>query len=89
MVLYSPDWINTGFSFIRLTVNLFRHPTLIEHGHYWRYHGRESHDFKTTTMADTVGGKSVDSGRLSLTFPLILVRFAWDLKQIPRKMTVT
>ena len=25
MVLYSPDWTNTGFSFILLTVNLFRH----------------------------------------------------------------
>ena len=38
MVLYSPDWTNTGFSFILLTVNLFRHPTLIEHRHY-SYHG--------------------------------------------------
>ena len=32
MALYSPDWINIGFSFILLTVNLFRHLTLIEHG---------------------------------------------------------
>ena len=31
MVLYSPDWTNLGFSFILLTVNLFRHSTLIEH----------------------------------------------------------
>ena len=34
MVLYSLDWTNIGFSFILLTVNLFRHPTLIEHGLY-------------------------------------------------------
>ena len=34
MVLYSPDWTNIGFSFILLTVNLFRHPTLVEHGLY-------------------------------------------------------
>ena len=31
MVLYSPHWTNLGFSFILLTVNLFRHPTHIEH----------------------------------------------------------
>ena len=30
MVLYSPDWTNIGFSFILLTVYLFRHPTLME-----------------------------------------------------------
>ena len=29
LVLYSPDWTNIGFSFILLTVNLFRHRTLI------------------------------------------------------------
>ena len=34
MVLYSPDWTNTGFSFILLTVNPFRHSTLTEHGLY-------------------------------------------------------
>ena len=32
MVLYSPDWINRGFSFIFLTVNIFRIPTLIQQG---------------------------------------------------------
>ena len=31
-VFYSPDWTNTGVSCIFLTVNLFRHPTLISHG---------------------------------------------------------
>ena len=36
MVLYSPDWTNTGFSFILLTVNPFRHSTLTEHGLYRR-----------------------------------------------------
>ena len=36
MVLYSPDWTNTGFSFILLTVNLFRHCTLTELGLYMR-----------------------------------------------------
>ena len=35
MVLYSPDWTNTGFSFILLTVNLFRHSTLTEQGLYF------------------------------------------------------
>ena len=35
MALYSPDWIKTGFAFIFLTVNLFRHPTLIEQGLYY------------------------------------------------------
>ena len=34
MVLFSPDWTNIGFFFILLTVNLFRHSTLIEHGLY-------------------------------------------------------
>ena len=34
IVLYSPDWTNTGFSFILLTVNLFRHSTLTEQGLY-------------------------------------------------------
>ena len=34
MALYSPDWTNIGFSLRLLTVNLFRHPTLIEHGLY-------------------------------------------------------
>ena len=29
MVLDSPDWTNIGFPFIILTVNLFRHPTLM------------------------------------------------------------
>ena len=34
MVLYLTDWTNTGFSFILLTVNLFRHSTLTELGLY-------------------------------------------------------
>ena len=34
MELYSPDLTNIRFSFILLTVNMFRHPTLIEHGLY-------------------------------------------------------
>ena len=38
MVLNSPDWTNAGFSFIDLTVNLFRHPTLIEHGLYFLFY---------------------------------------------------
>ena len=29
MVLYPPDWTNIWFSFILLTVNKFRHSTLI------------------------------------------------------------
>ena len=29
--------------------------------------------------------KNLDSGKLSLIYPLILVRFAWGLKQIPRE----
>ena len=33
-MLYSPDWTITGFSFILLTVNLFRHSTLTEQGLY-------------------------------------------------------
>ena len=33
-MLYSPEWTNTGVSFILLTVNLFRHSTLIEQGLY-------------------------------------------------------
>ena len=32
MVLYLFNWTNMGFSFIFLTVNLFRHSALIEHG---------------------------------------------------------
>ena len=35
MVIYSPDWTNIWFSFILLSVNLFRHPTLMEHGLYF------------------------------------------------------
>ena len=34
MVLYSHDWTDIGFSFILITVNLFPHFTLIEHGLY-------------------------------------------------------
>ena len=34
MVLCSPDWTHIACSFLLLTVNLFRHPTLIEHGLY-------------------------------------------------------
>ena len=34
MVIHSPDWTNTGFSFILLTVNLFCHSSLIEQGLY-------------------------------------------------------
>ena len=44
----------------------------------------ESLDFKTTTMADTCQIPSIQV-RLSLIFPFILVRFAWDLKQIQQK----
>ena len=35
MVLYSPDWTNIWLSFILLTVNMYSHPTLIEHGQYY------------------------------------------------------
>ena len=28
------NWTNIGVSFVLLTVNLFRHPSLIEHGLY-------------------------------------------------------
>ena len=34
MVLYLSDLTNIGYSFIFLTVNLFRHSTLIKHGLY-------------------------------------------------------
>ena len=36
MVLYSSDWTKTDFSFILLTVNLFRHPTFIVQGLYFK-----------------------------------------------------
>ena len=45
---------------------------------------RESRDFKTITMADTIE-KIVDSGKISLIYQLILLRFAWGLKQISQK----
>ena len=49
-------------------------------------HWGESCDFKITTMADTIEKKTPSiQARLSLIFSLILVRFAWGLKQIPRK----
>ena len=35
MVFYSPDWTNTEFSFILLTVNLFPHSALTEQGLYF------------------------------------------------------
>ena len=52
-----------------------RHPTLIENGiisaqQQWRI---------------PLGKNLWIQVRLSLIFPLILVRFAWGLKQIPRK----
>ena len=34
MVLYLSNWTNIGFSFLFLTVNLFRHSTLNEHRLY-------------------------------------------------------
>ena len=37
---------------------------------------------KTTTMVDTIEKPHIDSVRLSLIFPLKLVRFAWGLTQI-------
>ena len=42
MVLYSLDWTNIWFSFNLLTVNLFGHPTLIEHGLYHK--NNKDHD---------------------------------------------
>ena len=48
MVLYSPDWTNSGVSFILLAVNLFRHPTLIEHGLY------HFHTLEAAYQADAV-----------------------------------
>ena len=44
----------------------------------------EWRDFKTTTMADTIG-KMLIQVRLYLIFQLILVRLVLGLKQIPRK----
>ena len=37
MVIYSHDWTNIGFSFILITVNLFRHPTSIKFRLYTLY----------------------------------------------------
>ena len=51
MVLYSPDWTNTGFSFILLTVNLFRHSTLTEQGLYVYCFTSLSHDTAQTSSA--------------------------------------
>ena len=44
----------------------------------------ESHGFRTTSMADT-SQTTVDSGKTFFIFPLILVRLAWGLKQIPQE----
>ena len=38
----------------------------------------------TLKMADTCQNRSIQV-RLSLIYPLILIRLAWGLKQIPRK----
>ena len=53
---------------------------------YTLIHGGKSRDLKpTTTMADTIE-KIVNPGKISLKrFPLMLVRFAWGLKQITRE----
>ena len=48
-------------------------------------HGGESYDYKRTTMADSIEKNPLIQVRLSLIFPLILVIFAWGLKQIHRK----
>ena len=50
--------------------------------------GGESRDLKTKTMADTIENPAVQVV-LSLIFPLIQIRLAWGLEQIPRKMTAT
>ena len=47
-------------------------------------HGGESHDFRGLKMADSCLNPSIQV-RLSWIFPLILIRLAWGLKQIPRK----
>ena len=52
------------------------------------YQGGESHDFRGLKNGGFLS-KSVIQVRLSLIFPLILIRLAWDLKQIARKMTAT
>ena len=46
-------------------------------------HGGEACDFKTT-MVDTIEKTSIQVS-LSSILPLILARFAWGLKQTPRK----
>ena len=45
------------------------------------FHGGESQDFKTTTMADTIEKASIQV-RLFFIFPLILIRLTWGLMQI-------
>ena len=42
------------------------------------------HDFSGLKMVDTLQNPSIQV-RLSLIFPLILIRLAWGLKQIPWK----
>ena len=71
MVLYSPDWTNIGFSFILLTVILFRHPTLIEHGLYCKllrgfyFHETAGAKFRDNiTLSFTYVGKSCPSRKL-------------------------
>ena len=53
MVLYSPGWTNIGFSFILLTVNLFRHLTLIERGLYKLFFSDCKHNI--TSLSFLVG----------------------------------
>ena len=47
-------------------------------------HGGESGDFRGLKMADTLQKPSIQV-RLSLIFPLKLIRLAWGLKHIAQK----
>ena len=69
MVLYSPDWTNTGFSFILLTVNLFRHSTLTEQGLYLKLFNQKQH---SSTMKSTITQVLLFHKRYVYPFPVIL-----------------
>ena len=47
-------------------------------------HSGESRDFRILKKADSCENPSIEV-RLTLIFPLILIRLAWGLKQIPRQ----
>ena len=74
-MLYSPNWTNTGFSFILLTVNLFRHSTLTEQGLYW---------LRTSVVIHVYKARARRNG-YRMFISVYILRFCMSLKSVLKR----